>query len=134
MVALSTSFNSLSRDHYTKLNVSEPLYDPFAFNSLSRDHPVEKTLDAFGRPAKLSTPSLGITEVASGGAQSQGAELSTPSIGITLCHNEARHKPKHRVKLSTPSLGITAISSRMRTSAPSTFNSLSRDHMSVVSE
>ena len=59
--------------------------------------------------------------------------LSTPSLGITKLRRATRG---HFANLSTPSLGITRLDvadENVRDELPDPFNSLSRDHINIIS-
>jgi len=82
----------------------------------------------------LSTPSLGITTDCWNRQTSLSCSLSTPSLGITPGRVPFAELQRQRI-LSTPSLGITRPHHRAhRYAAPPTytFNSLSRDHFTLI--
>jgi hypothetical protein len=124
------AFNSLSRDH--KGVVRAPGRAEHPFNSLSRDHSCWKSSAEAWMSFQL--PLSGSPRAGERRSDNRDPLLSTPSLGITLIAS-ASVSPSWRATalLSTPSLGITMrcifASKSMRVES---FNSLSRDHGTVL--
>ena len=128
------AFNSLSRDHLRRCLSDADQHQQTAFNSLSRDHRRYYDLPRSSLLPRrlLSTPSLGITCT----ILFSPSEIETTYRSFQLPLSGSRISRKgdfiRTQLLSTPSLGITSLSSSRPTPARKTFNSLSRDHVSVT--
>ena len=130
---IKRTFNSLSRDHKFEKFVSDCRASGFQL-PLSGSLDEARTLPS--PTHSLSTPSLGITLAHVSPLVLIIAGLSTPSLGITFTTTASMRGPNlQNHLLSTPSLGITRPHHRAhRYAAPPTytFNSLSRDHFTLI--